>query len=183
VREPKAFEKELLRAEVVDQARLDRAKTEADKHDLSLAEVIPQLGFADQEAVYRCLAAFCEMRFVIPSKMEILPEVYKKVPARFAMHYQFVPIQERNGTLVVAVSDPLDTQSLDEIRQVLKRRIEAVVTTPEEILRTTKELYGVGADTMERIISSGEAEGEVLTLDTSATTADLGDASIDASII
>ena len=60
-------------------------------------------------------------------------DLVKKVPARFATHYSFVPIQERNGTIVVAVSDPLNSQLLDDIRLVLKKRIEPVVTTPDEI--------------------------------------------------
>ena len=94
-----------------------------------------------------------------------------------------MPLRERNGTLVVAISDPLNPQLLDDIRMVLKRRIEPVVTTPAEITRATKELYGVGADTMERILIEAEAEGPVLTLEGTQAGSDLGDASIDASII
>ncbi len=183
MQEPKAFEKQLLRDKVVDEARLDRAKAEAQKNDLPLVEVIPQLGFASPEAVYRCLAEFCEMRFVQPSKMQLPPEVIEKVPARFATHYRFVPVQEQNGTLTVAVCDPLNAHLLDDIRLVLKRRIDAVVTTPGEINRTIKELYGVGADTVEKILISEEHSGGAVSLEFSSLSADLGDDSIDASVI
>ena len=179
----KVFEKQLIRDGLVDETKLDRARSEAEKNGLSLVEVIPQLGYATVEAVYRSLAEFCEMRFVLTSKMEIPEEVYRKVPARFATHYRFVPVQERNGVLVVAVSDPLDATRLDDIRLVLKRRIEVVVTTPQEIQRTTKDLYGVGADTMERILSSEDHGGHTINLESSQISSDLGDESIDASII
>lgn len=179
--EPKAFEKQLLRDKVIDEVRLERAKAEAAKNDLPLIEIIPQLGFAPVEAVYRCLAEFCEMRYVQPSKMQIPGEVTEKVPARFATHYHFVPIQDANGTLTVALCDPLNAHLLDDIRLVLKRRIEAVVTTPAEINRAIKELYGVGADTVEKILSSDDhAAGG---LEISSLSADLGDDSIDASVI
>ena len=179
----KAFEKQLLRENILDEARLDEAKAEADKTALSLVEVIPQLGYASEERIYQALADFCEMRFVVASTFDVPADIAKKVPARFATHYGFVPIQERNGTLVVAVSDPLNTHLLDDIRLVLKRRIDAVVTTPSEISRATKQIYGVGADTMERILINTDQDGEVVNLQSYAISADLGDENIDASII
>ncbi len=180
---PKAFEKHLLRAEILDESKLERARTEAAKHELSIIEILPQIGLVDEETVFRALADYCEMRFVQPSKMEIAAEVIDKVPARFATHYGFVPVAMRDGVLVVAVSDPLDATALDGIRLVLKCRIETVVTTPKEIQRATKELYGVGADTMEKILIKEEAEGAVVNLNDTQVSADLGDDKIDASII
>ncbi len=179
----KAFEKQLIRDNVVDEERLNRARTEAQKSGVTLLDALVQMGYATEEALYRSLADFCELQFVTPSKTEIPEEVISQVPARFASHYNFVPIQERNGTLVVAISDPLNAQLLDDIRLVLKRRIDAVVATPDEIERAKKTLYGVGADTMERIISDSEASGTVLNLNAPAAGANLGDDQVDASII
>jgi len=183
VQELTAFEKQLLRDEVVDESRLQTARDEAASKGAPLVEVIAQLGFATPEAVYRSLADFCEMRFVEASKAEVSPEVLDKVPARFVTHYQFVPLEERRGTMVVAVSDPLNTHLLDDIRRVLKQRIDAVVTTPQEIKRATKALYGVGADTMERMMSGSDADEPTVNLDARTIGADLDDDTIDASII
>ena len=178
------FEQFLLRQEVLDAARLERARAEAAKNGLSLLAAVVQMGYLPPEKAYEALAQFCEMRFVLPSKMAISPDLVGKVPARFATHYGFVPVQERDGLLVVAVSDPLNAQLLDDIRLVLKRRIEAVVTTPQEIARVTRDLYGVGADTMEKmLISAAEGAEGVVNLESSQASSDLGDDSIDASII
>jgi type II secretion system protein E len=179
----RSFEKHLLRQEILSEDRLDRAKLEAQKSGASLLEVIQQLGFATSESLYQALADFCEMRFVVPSKLEIDEEVTAKVPARYATHYDFVPVQIRNGTLVVALSDPLHAQLLDDIRLVLKQRVEAVVATPQEIRKATKVLYGVGADTMEKILISEEQAGNVVNLENMTQSSDLGDEKIDASII
>ena len=178
------LEQYFIRQGLVDEARMDRVKSEAAKNGVSVISVISQLGFAPADKVYQALADFCEMRFVLPSKMEIPPELIEKVPARFATHYGFVPVQERSGgTLVVAISEPLNAQLLDDIRLVLKRRVEAVVTTPQEISRVTKELYGVGADTMEKILINADGLEGVLNLEAVQISSDLGDDSIDASII
>ncbi len=178
----RAFEKFLIREGVVDEARLTTASEEALKNGVRLIDALVQTGVARSDDVYRALASFSECRFVVPSKMELSQELTKKVPARFASHYSFIPVEERNGTMVVAISDPLNNQLLDDIRMVLKQRIEPVVTTPEEITRTLKIMYGVGADTVERIL--GDTSGaSVVNLDKAVTGSDLGDESIDASII
>ena len=179
----KGFERQLVADGVVDDERLTRAKSEATRTGTSLIHALTQLGYATSEAVYRSLAASCALRFVIPSKMEISEEIGATVPARFANHYNFVPVQERNGTLVIAFADPLNVHLVDDIRGALKRRIEVAVTTPEEIQRTQKALYGVGADTVERILSDSDSVASVLSLDSGAGTSNLGDENIDASIV
>lgn len=177
------FEKHLVREGVVDEDRLAKARAEARKVGGKVLDVLVQTGVAPAEALYRALAEFCEMRYVAPSKMELDPGLSTKVPARFANHYEFVPIQERNGTLVVAVSDPLNNQRLDDIRMVLKRRIEPCVTTPREVEQGLKALYGVGSETVDRMMHDGDGSGEVVNLDRELSSADLGDENIDASII
>jgi type II secretion system protein E len=179
----RAFEKFLTREQIVDDARLTEAREEAERTGVGLVDVLLQKGYASQEEIYRALARFCEMRFVVPSKLDIQQEVVEKVPARYATHYNFVPVQERNGTLVVAISDPLNGQLIDDIRLVMKQRVEPVVATPDEIGETMKTLYGVGAGTVERILSDAAGAGAVVSLDTSSAGADLGDENIDASII
>jgi type II secretion system protein E len=177
------FEKHLVREGVVDEDRLEKARAEARKVGGNVVDVLVQTGVAPAEALYRSLADFCEMRYVAPSKMELEADLSTKVPARFANHYEFVPIQERNGTLVVAVSDPLNNQRLDDIRMVLKRRIEPCVTTPREVEQGLKALYGVGSETVDRMMHDGDGSGDVVNLDREVTSADLGDENIDASII
>ena len=180
----KAFEKHLLRSGVVDGAQLERARTEAEKNDLALVETIVQLNYAPAEAAYKALADFCELPYVTPSKLEVPQEIIDTVPPRVATHYGVVPVEERGGILMIAVSDPLDNHLLDDLRLVLKRRVRAVVTTPGEIRHATKILYGVGADTVERMLIDKAAEGIVVNLEPAAAlSADLGDENIDASVI
>ncbi len=179
----RGFEKHLLREGIIDESRLARAKEEAQAKGLKLSDCLVALGYVTEETIFRALASFCEMRFVQPAREPVAEDVAAAVPARFATHYNFVPVSARNGTLVVAISDPLNTQLLDDIRMVLKRRVEPVVATPTEIAAVIKELYGVGADTVERIISERERDGVDVRLDAAPASSDLGDMQIDASVV
>lgn len=179
----KALERHLVREGVVDETALAQARLLAEQQETTLVDALIAAGHASEDGIYRAMAAFCEMRFVQPSTMEIPADVVGKVPAKFATHYNFVPIQERNGTLVIAVCEPMNTHLLDDIRLVLKQRVESTVTTPTEMARAIKMLYGVGAGTMERILSDNEADGSVVNLDKLSAGAELDDQNIDASII
>lgn len=181
--EPKGFEKQFVKEGIITEEQAKQIREEASEKGISISQVLIQKGIATEETVYSILANYCGLNFVIVSRIEIPQELIKSVPARFATHYEFIPLKEKSNTLVVAISDPLNAGLLDDIRLVLKKRIEPVVTTPREIQRAIKEYYGVGADTVERILVSEEHTGEEVNLEATALSANLGDETIDASII
>ena len=177
----KAFEKQFIRDGVVDEARLAQAKEIAERAGSFSGDTLIKFGYADASSVYQSLARFCELRFVSLAALELSEALLRKVPARFATHYRCVPVEEREGVLVLAISDPLNAHLLDDIRLVLKQRLEAVVATPEDIQGAIKRYYGVGADTMERMLD--QREGSVGVAPTRRENAVLDDDQIDASII
>ncbi len=183
VAEFKAFEKQFLRDGVIDEALLRQLKA-ADPSGAFSGDVLIERGLADAATVYQSLARFCELRFVALEEADIAPALLKKMPARFATHYGCVPLEERNGTLVVAVSDPLNAHLMDDMRQVLKQRVEAVVATPEAIKKAIRRYYGVGADTMEKMLgreSSNERGSRASFVQQESATLD--EEGVDASIV
>ena len=177
-----ALEEHLVRDQIIAEDKLSFVKAEADKSGVPLVEVLERSGYTTAEALYRSLAGYCDFRFVSLTDTAIDEALSTEVPARFATHYRFVPLEIDDGTLVIAFSEPLNADLLDDIRQVLRRRIEAVVATPGDVGRTLKRLYGLGADTVERIIDDSGDPADVVSLE-SAGAEDIGDATIDASII
>lgn len=178
-----ALERHLIREGIIQEDDLPRLRAEAGKTGQHLVDVAEPLGIATAEAMYRGLATFCELDYAEPSKVDVPKDVVSKAPARFVTHYNFVPVGERNGTLKVAVSEPLNAQLLDDIRMVVKQRVEPVVATPAEIGRSIKKFYGLGADTVERILGETEGGAHVVRLDDMSVKTNLGDESIDPSII
>ena len=173
----------VVRGGVVEHSLAERARIESEKSGESIVDALCRVAKLAPAEVYRALAEYCELPFMLLSRQQIDPAIAARVPARFATHYNFVPVAEKGGVLVIAISDPMNHQLLDDIRLVLRRRVEAVVTTPQEIARAIKELYGVGADTVEKILISSEHGETVLSIEQSPVSADLGDESIDPSII
>ncbi len=177
------FEKYLVRKGLATKEALERVRKEAEEKKTSFMDTLVRSQIIAPEPLYRALADFCELPFIMLSKRELPKSLAEHVPARFATHYNIVPVEEREGTLVLAVCDPLNHQLLDDVRLLLKRRVESVVTTPDEISKALKTLYGVGADTVERIIGENENARTLVNLEKFQTGTDLGEEKIDASII
>ena len=134
-------------------------------------ELIDQ-GLISQEDVARTLAAQNGMEFIDLSTIAPPPDVLQALDAETAKRYRAVPVAMREGTLVVAIGDPMDMETADALSFVLNRDIEYVCATPDSIKKSIADFYGMDGD--------GGLNGSDLTLTTEgadeATTA--GDAPI-----
>ncbi|HEY5779896.1 MAG TPA: ATPase, T2SS/T4P/T4SS family [Terrimicrobiaceae bacterium] len=134
-------------------------------------ELIDQ-GLISQEDVARTLAAQNGMEFIDLSTIAPPPDVLQALDAETAKRYRAVPVAMREGTLVVAIGDPMDMETADALSFVLNRDIEYVCATPDSIKKSIADFYGTDGD--------GSVNGSDVTLTTEggdeATTA--GDAPI-----
>jgi hypothetical protein len=177
-----SFEGYLVEKGLLTPEQVERSSEETRRTGVSLEQAIVSLGFVPQENLYRALADFAGLAYVDLSTYPIDKSVIEGVPARFVTHYNFMPVEERDGLLRVAVCDPQNTHLLDELHLVLKRRVEPVVSSPAEIAKATTRYYGIGAETVERILSEADAEERTVVLDEHPAE-NIDDASLDASMI
>ncbi len=84
----------------------------------------------------------------------------KTFPARLALRYHLVPIQQSEEGLVLASYDPLDYLARAAVRQQFPGRVRFVFSTRKFILNALREHYGVGAETFEELLE-GRENGEV----------------------
>lgn len=164
----------------LDPDDLDMALREHHKTGGRIGEILLKMQLVSEEDLLKALAHQLGMQFVKISEIEISPEVVKRVPAKLVTHYQLLPIEQNNGALKVAVSDPLDMHTLDDLRMVLNMEIEPVVSTKKEIGEGIKRYYGIGADTMEELMD--DAKTEVLDIETKEAE-NIEDMAEDASIV
>lgn len=68
-------------------------------------------------------------------------ERYKQLPYAFAKKHVLVPLEEKEGRLILAVADPLNLTALEEARFLTGMLIEAVYAPKEAILAAIQEAY------------------------------------------
>ena len=107
------------------------------------------------------------------------------MPLKIALHYKVMPLALNRNTLTVAISNPQEVQLADELRAALQERytIEPVVATEEDIACAIKKYYGVGAETISKLVKD-QSDG-VLRLEAVGETAleDIEQLADDASVV
>jgi type IV pilus assembly protein PilB len=89
----------------------------------------------DMAARYRC-------EFVDLRDYHLDAELFKTVPVDLMFRYNFVPLEQNESTLSIAIADPSKLMMIDEIGLLLNRRIKTKVATLvqiSEILKKTEQ--------------------------------------------
>jgi type II secretory ATPase GspE/PulE/Tfp pilus assembly ATPase PilB-like protein len=94
---------------------------------------------ADERAQAEALAARYRSEFVDLKNFKIQHELLRTVPVELMFRYNFVPIEQQEGVLVIAVSDPSRLMVLDEIADLLGARIQIRVATLSQITDLLKK--------------------------------------------
>lgn len=88
------------------------------------------------------------------SNINIDPAVIRMVSAKFSGHYKIIPVDFKDNLLTVATAHPADICVLDDLRLLLGVEIKEVLAGETDILEASRKYYGIGAETIEKIISA-----------------------------
>ena len=160
------------KAAELDVARVRELASFARRRDQSLIEVLIDRGGVDETQLTRGLAKHMGIPFVSEEMGNIPAEVLSEVSAGLAMKNDVIPVARTNGTLRVAVWDPFDWQRWDDLVHVLGRPLQKALAPRSVIRKMLKANYGIGADTVERLLGD---RGDVEPTITTAGTTDLSE--------
>jgi general secretion pathway protein E len=80
-----------------------------------------------------------------------------QVPLAFARQHKLIPVRSENGMVLVATSNPLDLQPLDDVSTLLHAPVEPILSTEGEILSALNRLYDSGSQTAAQVIEDLDA--------------------------
>ena len=101
-------------------------------------------GVADPKDIYRVKAEYLGVRFVDLDQTDIDEEVVNLLPMDIIERLNVIPIaRTRSGEgLVIAMPDPADILSVDEVKRGAKTEIEPVQGVPAQIQAARTRVYG-----------------------------------------
>ena len=135
------------------------------------------------EKILRFLASEFSVPYVDLETSAPAKEFLSTFPTRILMTHRLLPLSEQDGAVLVASCKLLDTTGFDELRLACGRELRLALAPEADIDRCLKSLLGVGADTVQSLVSeAGDAGVQVLDHD-SDEDVDLAEAAEDASII
>jgi len=141
-------EKKLLTSE-----ELNRALLEQDNKGEFLGDTLKKMGTISEGQLLQAYSEQLNIPFINLKDLTIQQDVIKRVPARLVQHYKVMPIRSENGALTMALSNPQHMWSLEDIGSHLGCAVQPVLACEGQIQEAIRKYYGVGADTIEKILA------------------------------
>ena len=139
--------------------------TQEQAHDLAgrtgglhMVETLIKEGTVSAEDVARTLASQNGMDFVDLSLVTPSPELINHLTPEIARRYKTVPVSEHDGSLVLAIADPMDFEAFDSLGFLLKRPVEFVCAVPSQIKDKLDRLYPMGLEELGHAVVTEEEE-------------------------
>jgi general secretion pathway protein E len=117
-------------------------------------------GLLTSERLRAAYVAICGLPPYQPDASEVRPVPPDILPLPFLRAKMLVPVTLENGTLVLAMADPLDLEARESVAKATGRRVAVQAGTEEEIREAIEKGYGESASSMERLIEQVGEEGD-----------------------
>jgi type IV pilus assembly protein PilB len=147
----------LIELGLITPEQLDTALEEHQKTPKALGRVLIDLGMIKEADLVRALAEQVGLEFVDLTDTQIDPASTALLPEALARRYRALPIGERDGKLLVAMSDPANVYALDDIRTITGRDVQPVVATSADVEQTIQKFAGL--DSHVEALAAEAAEG------------------------
>ena len=96
----------------------------------------------DEVSLHRALAAEAGVPFVDKIDIDAIPTALAAhLPITYAKAHKVIPIEESESQVTLLCADPFDTATIDDVRALLDKRVELLVSTGEGITEAINRVY------------------------------------------
>lgn len=139
--------------QVLDLAEYAKSRNE------SLVSVFYDRGIVDEREFSQRLAELIHIPHLSEEIDDISDDILENISPAIATKYDVMPIREVDGNIQVACWNPFEWEKWDEIEHLVPIPMTRVLSSRSVLRSLIKENYGVGADTIDHLVSkrSGDA--------------------------
>ncbi|MGA1795775.1 MAG: type II secretion system ATPase GspE [bacterium] len=142
----------LINKGLITKEDLDKAIEQQKQTAERLGKVLMDLGFISEDDLYKTLGEQLHIPFLSKSEYPDTPILDVEFAPKFMRQYKFFPLEIKDGTLRVAMSDPIDLYTIDELRLFTKCKVRVYVSKESDVLSAIDQHFGGSSSTMEKII-------------------------------
>lgn len=116
-----------------------------------IGDVLVGMGMITERDKARCLGMQWGVKYYDLSENPAEPEAVKCISQDIARRYKVIPVLKSNGTLTLAMKNPLDVFAIDEVRLITGAEIEPVIAAEEDIVTAIAQQYTGGLHASEAV--------------------------------
>jgi len=168
----------LIEKGIITPEQLQRALNEQKVSGKLLGTILVELGYATEEDIASQLSEQMGLAYIDLNTYQIDKDVIKLIPEKVARKFNAIPLFKVGNMVTIAMENPLDIQSVDEIHRITGLEIQPVFGTKTAIEKAIDKYYGTKGELKEAIenIQSENAEKEkeekIIEIDESASQKD-----------
>ena len=106
-----------------------------------LGQILVTLSYTTEEAIAQALTAQYGFPYLPLGSYEADPEVAKVIPEYVAKQYGLIAVDRVGSILTVAMSNPLNTQAIEDVEMLSHYKVQVFVTTSTDVSNAIKSIY------------------------------------------
>ena len=131
---------------LLDALQIEEIGQEVQRSGKSVIQILQDYGLLDLDSILQIMADHLGTMVVSLEADTIPQDAIAAVPNETARMYQVVPMALYGDTLQIALVDPLNPQTMDELGFALKYTLQVVVANPAEVAACIEKFYPAQAD-------------------------------------
>ncbi|HUP86972.1 MAG TPA: ATPase, T2SS/T4P/T4SS family [Acidimicrobiales bacterium] len=167
----------LIARGVISEEQLEEALREQQVTAERLGTILVGRGYVGEVQLVQCLAEHFGLEFVDLEERQIDTSAVQLVKESFARYHQLLPIGREGDDLLVAMVNPTNVFSLDDVRTVTGQTVRAIMAEPGQLMRAIDRVWGV-ADTDEAILRIEQDQVDEEDVSIGSASADAEDAPV-----
>ncbi len=143
----------LVNAGAISEKQLQSALMEQQLTNLRLGEILIKNGFLTERQLAEALSSQLKLPMVTLARYRPMIEALRMVPENVARRLDLLPLAVLdNNHLFIAMADPLNIISIDEVRMLTGMEVDVGVAIPSEIRRDMDSFYSVRGNVDDAIV-------------------------------
>ena len=172
----------LLENKCITEKQLEAATKQCGPSD-RLDQVLVRLGYCSETEVLEGLGKLYQFDVVdlTDANLKVDVETIRQMPSKLVHRAKLIPLNRENGSIRVATRDPFQIYAFDELRMITGLDVRPVLAKESEINEIIKQYFGVGGDTVSKLVE--EDDDVHVVSDVNESVGDLAEMAQDASVV
>lgn len=147
----------MVKTGLVPQESVDQLLAEVEKNtEKSLTELLVERKVVDEGTIIGTLAEEMNIPPIDLSKVEVDDAALQVMPEDLAKYYQVVPVSKIGNVLTIAVANPFDIFTIDDVKIVTGHELLPVVSTDISIKKAIQKVYNKAQSQLEDLMQGIE---------------------------
>jgi len=131
----------LIERGYISERQLRDALQKQEQSGQKLGKILLRDKIVTEQQLAECLAEQFGTTYVPLDRDSVQEAFVRLYPEHLIRKYRFIPLQERNGVLDVAMANPFDLEAVDHLEVSLHKKIRICIATESDIDRTISDIF------------------------------------------